>query len=74
MAAISSDGLSGSPAAREGDTKAHPTATLGLDLFRATPAGECLVSSKHCTALCGTKLNSLTPLGSVVLPLLKSTR
>jgi hypothetical protein len=32
-------------------------------------AGECLVVST--VALCGTKLNSLTQLGSVVLPLLK---
>jgi hypothetical protein len=32
-------------------------------------AGECLVVST--VALCGAKLNSLTPLGSVVLPLLK---
>jgi hypothetical protein len=34
-------------------------------------AGECLVVST--VALCGAKLNSLTPLGSVVLPLLKIT-
>jgi hypothetical protein len=33
-------------------------------------AGECLVST---VALCGAKLNSLTSLGSVVLPLLKIT-
>jgi hypothetical protein len=39
------------------------------DLFRAISAGECLVVST--VALCGAKLNSLTPLGSVVLPLLK---
>jgi hypothetical protein len=34
-------------------------------------AGECLVVST--VALCGAKFNSLTPLGSVVLPLLKIT-
>jgi hypothetical protein len=33
--------------------------------------GECLVVST--VAMCGAKLNSLTPLGSVVLPLLKIT-
>jgi hypothetical protein len=42
-----------------------------LDLFRAISAEECLVVST--VALCGTKLNSLTPLGPVVLPLLKTT-
>jgi hypothetical protein len=33
-------------------------------------AGECLVVST--VTMCGAKLNSLTPLGSVVLPLLKN--
>jgi hypothetical protein len=42
-----------------------------LDFFRAISAGECLVVST--AALCGAKLNSLTPLGSVGLPLLKIT-
>jgi hypothetical protein len=45
--------------------------TLTLDFFRAISAGECLVVST--VALCGVKLNSLTPLGSVGLPLLKIT-
>jgi hypothetical protein len=53
---------SGSPAARAGDTGAHPTAPPH-DIFRAISAGECLVVST--VALCGAKLNSLTPLGSV---------
>jgi hypothetical protein len=52
---------------RQRDTGAHPTPTL--DFFRAISAGECLLVST--VALCGPKLNSLTPLGSVVLPLLK---
>jgi hypothetical protein len=60
---------SGSPEARAGDTGAHPTPAL--DFFRAISAGECLLVST--VALCGAKLNSLTPLGSVVLPLLKIT-
>jgi hypothetical protein len=42
-----------------------------LDFFRVISAGECLVVST--VALCGAKLNSLTPLGSVGLPLLKIT-
>jgi hypothetical protein len=42
--------------------------TPTLDFFRAISAGECLVVS--IVALCGAKLNSLTPLGSVGLPLL----
>jgi hypothetical protein len=37
--------------------------TPNLDFFRAISAGECLVVSTR--ALCGAKLNSLTPLGSV---------
>jgi hypothetical protein len=41
------------------------------NFFRAISAGECLVVS--IVALCGAKLNSLTPLGSVGLPLLKIT-
>jgi hypothetical protein len=60
---------SGSPAARAGDTGAHLTPTP--DFFRAISAGECLVVST--VALCGAKPNSLTPWGSVVLPLLKFT-
>jgi hypothetical protein len=67
---------SGSPAARAGDTGAPPTPTL--DFFRAISAGGVggdqgvllLVST---VALCGAKPNSLTPLGPVVLPLLKIT-
>jgi hypothetical protein len=50
-------------------TGEHSTPTL--DFFRAISAGECLVVS--IVTLCGAKLNSLTPLGSVVLPLLKVT-
>jgi hypothetical protein len=60
---------SGSPAARAGDTRAHPTPTL--DFFRAISAVECVLVST--VTLCGAKLNSMTPLGSVVLPLLKIT-
>ena len=56
-------------AAVEQLTGEHSTPTL--DFFRAISAGECLVVST--VALCGAKLNSLTPLGSVVLPLLKIT-
>jgi hypothetical protein len=41
------------------------------DFFRAISAGERLVVS--IVALCGAKPNSLTPLGSVGLPLLKIT-
>jgi hypothetical protein len=58
---------SGSPAARAGDTGAHPPPPL--DFFRAIAAGGCLVVST--VALCGAKLNSLAPLGPVVLPSLK---
>jgi hypothetical protein len=50
-------------------TGEHPTAAL--DSFRAISAGECLVVIT--VTLCGAKPNSLTPLGSVVLPLLKIT-
>jgi hypothetical protein len=50
-----------------GEHSTHPT----LDFFPAIAAGECLVVST--VALCGAKLNSLTPLGSAVLPLLKIT-
>ena len=56
-------------AAVEQLTGEHSTPTL--DFFRAISAGECLVVST--VALCGAKLNSLTPLGSVGLPLLKIT-
>jgi hypothetical protein len=56
-------------AAVEQLTGGHSTPTL--DFFRAISAGECLVVS--IVTLCGAKLNSLTPLGSVVLPLLKIT-
>jgi hypothetical protein len=56
-------------AAVEQLTEEH--SALALDFFRATSAGECLVVSS--ATLCGAKLNSLTPLGSVVLPLLKIT-
>jgi hypothetical protein len=49
----------------------HPRPTPSPDFFLAISAGECLVVST--VALCGAKLNSLTPLGSVVLPLLKIT-
>jgi hypothetical protein len=56
-------------AAVEQLTGEHSTPTL--DFFRAISAGECLVVST--VALCGAKLNSLTPLGSVRLPLLKVT-
>ena len=56
-------------AAVEQLTGEHSTPTL--DFFRAISAGECLVVS--IVTLCGAKLNSLTPLGSVVLPLLKIT-
>jgi hypothetical protein len=45
--------------------------TPTLDVLREISAGECLVVS--IVALCGAKLNSLTPLGSVGLPLLKIT-
>jgi hypothetical protein len=48
-----------------------PLPALSPDFFRAISAGECLVVST--VALCGAKLNSLTQLGSVVLPLLKIT-
>jgi hypothetical protein len=58
-------------AAVEQLTGGHPTPALGLDFFRAISAGECLVGST--VALCGAKPNSLTPLGSVGLPLLKIT-
>jgi hypothetical protein len=51
-------------AAVEQLTGEHSTPTPGF--FRATSAGECLVVST--VALCGAKLNSLTPLGSVGLP------
>jgi hypothetical protein len=57
----------GSPAARAGDTGAHPTPAL--DFFRAISAGGCLLVST--VTPCGAKPNSQTPLGSVVLPLLK---
>ena len=50
-------------------TGEHSTPTL--DFFRVISAGKCLVVSS--VTLCGAKLNSLTPLGSVVLPLLKIT-
>ena len=56
-------------AAVEQLTGEHSTPTL--DFFRVISAGECLVVS--IVALCGAKLNSLTPLGSVGLPLLKIT-
>ena len=56
-------------AAVEQLTGEHSTPTL--DFFRAISAGECLVVS--IVTLCGAKLNSLTPLGSVGLPLLKIT-
>ena len=56
-------------AAVEQLTGEHSTPTL--DFFRAISAGECLVVSS--VTLCGAKLNSLTPLGSVGLPLLKIT-
>ena len=56
-------------AAVEQLTGKHSTPTL--DFFRVISAGECLVVS--IVALCGAKLNSLTPLGSVGLPLLKIT-
>jgi hypothetical protein len=56
-------------AAVEQLTGEHSTPTP--DFFRAISAGECLVVS--IVALCGAKLNSLTPLGSVGLPLLKIT-
>jgi hypothetical protein len=56
-------------AAVEQLTGEHSTPTL--DFFRAISARECLVVSS--VTLCGAKLNSLTPLGSVVLPLLKIT-
>jgi hypothetical protein len=56
-------------AAVEQLTGEHPTPTL--DFFRVISAGECLVVS--IVALCGAKPNSLTPLGSVGLPLLKIT-
>ena len=56
-------------AAVEQLTGEHSTPTL--DFFPAISAGECLVVS--IVTLCGAKLNSLTPLGSVVLPLLKNT-
>jgi hypothetical protein len=62
-------------AAVEQLTGEHPTSTPTFDFFLAIsdflPAGECLVVS--IMALCGAKLNSLTPLGSVGLPLLKIT-
>jgi hypothetical protein len=54
-------------AAVEQLTGGHPTTTP--DFIRAISAGECLVVRP--VALCGAKLNSLTPLGPVVLPLLK---
>ena len=57
-------------AAVEQLTGKHSTPTL--DFFRAISARECLVVS-IVTRLCGAKLNSLTPLGSVGLPLLKVT-
>jgi hypothetical protein len=50
-------------------TGKHSTPTL--DFFRVISAGECLVVIT--VALCGAKPNSLTPLGSFVLPLLKIT-
>jgi hypothetical protein len=50
-------------------TGGHPTPTL--DFFRAISAGECFIVI--IVTLCGAKPNSLTPLGSVVLPLLKIT-
>jgi hypothetical protein len=52
-----------------GTSDQHPTPAL--DFFRAISAGECLLVST--VALCGAKLNSLTPLGPVVLPLLKNS-
>jgi hypothetical protein len=45
--------------------------SIEIHFFRAISAGECLVVS--IVALCGAKPNSLTPLGSVGLPLLKIT-
>jgi hypothetical protein len=48
-----------------------PPPPLALDFLRAISAGECLLVST--VALCGAKPNSLTPLGPVVLPLLKTT-
>jgi hypothetical protein len=58
-------------AAVEQLTGGHFTPTPTLDFFRAISAGECLVVST--VTLCGAKPNSLTPLGSVGLPLLKIT-
>jgi hypothetical protein len=57
-------------AAVEQLTGGHSAPTL--DFFRVISAGECLVVSILALA-CGAKLNSLTPLGSVGLPLLKIT-
>jgi hypothetical protein len=64
----------GGPAQRlQGGSRAthgeHSTPTLYF--FRAISAGECLVV--FIVTLCGAKLYSLTPLGSVGLPLLKIT-
>jgi hypothetical protein len=56
-------------AAVEQLTGEHSAPTLNF--FRAISAGECLVVS--IVTLCGAKLNSLTTLGSVGLPLLKIT-
>jgi hypothetical protein len=66
--------VAGGPAQRlqaavEQLTGEHSTPTL--DFFRAISAGEGLVVSTE--TLCGAKLNSLTPFGSVGLPLLKIT-
>jgi hypothetical protein len=53
-------------------TGEHPTPTL--DFFRAISAGECLVVSTVALYVAPSPTqNSLTPLGSVVLPLLKIT-
>jgi hypothetical protein len=66
----------GGPAQRMQAAVEHLTpgehSTPALYFFRAISAGECLVVSTVALA-CGAKLNSLTPLGSVGLPLLKIT-
>jgi hypothetical protein len=75
-ARINSRREAGGPAQRlqaavEQLTGEHSTPTL--DFFRAISAGECLCILVSTVALCGAKLNSLAPLGSVGLPLLKIT-